>query len=750
MTLTALVVVALASLLSFALAWFVSRQTQQRLQLQMEREVDSLQLQIARLTEQKVALESELVEQKAVLQSEREDSRSRLQKETQRLGDQLSQHQVKAGRLEAMMISERKREAEKNRDFQELSKELASERAVRSQAEQRAKELETRLEEQQAQNQKALMQLQENKEALKQEFKHLAHEIFEARGKVLSDQHHEQLHSLLAPFKEQLGEFRNKVEEAHREDSVSRAALKQQLETMHQLNRKMTDDAESLAKALKGDKKLQGNWGEMQVETILDSSGLIKGQEYEREANFKDEDGQNKRPDFIVHLPEGKHLIIDSKVSLVDYMAYVNAETDADRDAAMVRHIQCIRNHINSLNQKDYPSLPEIKAPDFVFMFMPIEPAFISAFQYDQKLFNDAFEKRIVVVTPTTLLATLRTVANLWTIERQNANTRKLADKGRQVYDKLRIFVGKMEKLDTQLGNARSTYDEAMGTLKHGRGNLIAQADQFLALGVRVKKELPTKTLETADLEPLEAEELLALEAGAQSAASEVDVVTPHQEEAREARESMPEPVEVSPVAEAHSLAEEPVEAYEEPTSERGGDSTVVDEPEPQEPTYSDIVPPEVTPSIAEQSFEHQNHGLPEQHAQPPEDYGVEEPAAETRPHESVMVAESGSQRPGLASLDARPGFEYAEATAATENLQQTESSVEDNGYAPSGEGGLPNTPDFSVLESQLAELGSDLSSTDGELPSLEAELARLEQEHPEYALSDYEQQFRSEDTPSK
>ncbi len=511
MTPTAIAVA--ASLFSFAVAWFACRHTQRSLIMQMEQKLDDGQSLIDQLTEQKNSLQDELAQQQASFQDQLDASKSKLHQETLRLTDQANQHQLKAGRLEAMLVSERKHHAQKSRDLQELSSELQAERAGRSQTDQRVKELETRLEEQQAQNQKALALLNDNKESLKQEFKHLAHEIFEARGKVLSDQHHEQLHSLLAPFKEQLGDFRTKVEQAHQEDSAGRAALKQQLETLHQLNRKMTDDAESLAKALKGDKKLQGNWGEMQVETILDSSGLIKGQEYQREPNFRDEDGQNWRPDFIVHLPEGKHLIIDSKVSLVDYMAFVNAETDAERDAAKNRHIQSIRNHINNLSQKDYPSLPQIKAPDFVFMFMPIEPAFISAFQHDQQLFNDAFEKRIVVVTPTTLLATLRTVANLWTIERQNANTRKLAEKSRQVYDKLRIFVEKMEKLDTQLGNARITYDDAMSTLKHGRGNLIAQADQFLALGVRVKKELPSKTLETADLEPLEAEELLALKA---------------------------------------------------------------------------------------------------------------------------------------------------------------------------------------------------------------------------------------------
>lgn len=744
MTPTALVVAAVASLFSFALAWLVCRQTQRSRTMQMEREVQAQHLQITQLTEQKTALQDELGQQHVIWQDKLEASNDLRQKETLRLNDQLSQHQVKAGRLEAMLISERKREAEKSREFQDLAKELAAERSGRSQSEQRVKELETRLEEQQTQNQKALMQLQENKEALKQEFKHLAHEIFEARGKVLSDQHHEQLHSLLAPFKEQLGEFRNKVEEAHREDSVSRAALKQQLETMHQLNRKMTEDAESLAKALKGDKKLQGNWGEMQVETILDSSGLIKGQEYQREPNFRDEDGQNKRPDFIVHLPEGKHLIIDSKVSLVDYMAFVNAETDADRDAAMTRHIQSIRNHINSLNQKDYPSLPEIKAPDFVFMFMPIEPAFISAFQYDQKLFNEAFEKRIVVVTPTTLLATLRTVANLWTIERQNANTRKLADKGRQVYDKLRVFVEKMEKLDIQLGNARSTYDDAMGTLKHGRGNLIAQADQFLALGVRVKKELPAKTLESADLEPLEAEELLALEA---EAGSQEGVQTG--QETPVPQQPAPAAIESSHATEIPADVEESETESEESAPEQAVDnlcSEAVDKPDPASP---ESAVPELTAEISRQSFEyHHSDSASEQRA--PAEQEALEPTAEIPVHESITMPESDSQTSRFASPEAGSIADSAYTAMATARGEQTLLATGEDNHTMAAEGELPNTADFSVLESRLAELENDLPLPEGELPSLEAELARLEQDHSDYPWSDYEHQFRSEDNPAK
>ena len=412
--------------------------------------------------------------------------------------------------LETLLSSEQDRVEERDRRIQrdeddraQLLERIEAEREARNVAEQYAREINTRMEEQKRHHAQAVRHLEENRETLKQEFNHLANEILDTKSKMFSEQHQERLETMLKPFKEQLGDFRNKVEQAQKADIEGRAALKQQLETLHSLNQRITDEAGNLAKALKGDKKLQGNWGELQVEKILESSGLIKGQEYEREANFKDDEGQNKRPDFVVYLPEGKHLIIDSKVSLVDYMVYVNAEDDAERQAALSRHIVSIRNHIKGLGDKDYPNLKGVKAPDFVFMFMPVEPAFIAAFQHDQKLFNDAFEQNIVVVTPTTLLATLRTVANLWTIERQNANARKLADRAGLLHDKLRIFVEKMEKLDTQLTTARNTYDEAMNTLKQGRGNLIAQVKGFEALGVRVKKDLPRQTLDTSDLEEL-------------------------------------------------------------------------------------------------------------------------------------------------------------------------------------------------------------------------------------------------------
>ncbi|MDP0561306.1 MAG: DNA recombination protein RmuC [Candidatus Endonucleobacter sp. (ex Gigantidas childressi)] len=384
----------------------------------------------------------------------------------------------------------------------ELLDKLESERSARTKAEKDSQELKARLEEQQNHNQMAIKQLNENKDALKQEFNNIANEIFEAKAKTFSDQHKDRLEGTLKPFRDQLADFKNKVEEARKDDHAGRAALKQQLEMLHTLNQKITDEASNLTKALKGDKKLQGTWGEIQVEKILESSGLIKGREYEREPNFKDNEGQNKRPDFVVYLPEGKHLIIDSKVSLVDYIDYVNANVDAIREKALSRHINSIRTHIKELSKKGYSKLPSIQSPDFVFMFMPIEPAFMVAFQHDQQLFSDAFEQRIVVVAPTTLLATLRTVANSWSIERQNTNARALADRAGSVYDKLRVFVDKMEKLDSQLAMARDTYDDAMNTLRQGRGNLVSQANEFMNLGVRVKKEFSQQTLGAADLRP--------------------------------------------------------------------------------------------------------------------------------------------------------------------------------------------------------------------------------------------------------
>lgn len=349
--------------------------------------------------------------------------------------------------------------------------------------------------------QEKLKLLEDNKAQLKQEFENLANQIFQDKQKHFSEQSKQGLDALLNPFKEQLTGFRQKIDDVYVNEAKERASLKAQIDVLYKLNQRITDEASNLTKALKGDSKLQGTWGEIQVEMILEQSGLKKGREFEREPNFKNDEAKNMRPDFIIHLPESKHIIIDSKVSLVDYTRYIEASTEEEKDLHMKAYVQCIRTHIKGLSGKGYPKLKGLNSPDFVFMFLPVEPAFIAAFEYDTALFNDAFESRIVVVTPTTLLATLRTVSNLWSIEKQNQSARVLADQAGKVYDKLRIFVEKMDKLGGQLNTVNGTYREAWDSLREGRGNLVGQAQKFLDLGVRVKKELSQSIVESSDLD---------------------------------------------------------------------------------------------------------------------------------------------------------------------------------------------------------------------------------------------------------
>lgn len=339
--------------------------------------------------------------------------------------------------------------------------------------------------------QEQLRLLNDNREQLKQEFSHLANEIFESKGRRFAEQSQENLTALLRPFREQVDQFRKRVDDIHLRDTEGRAELKQQLQSLRELNTDLNQQAHDLTRALKGDKKLQGNWGELQVERILESAGLQRGREYEREANFKDDSGQNRRPDFVVHLPDGKHLIIDSKVSLNDYQQAVAAETDAERDLALKRHLASVRQHLQGLSEKNYPHLDGMKAPDFVLMFMPIEPALTTALETDPALFEVGFSRNIILVTPTTLLATLRTVANLWTLERQNDNAKKLFDQAGRVLEKFSVFADKMERLGNQIDTAHRTYDEAWKSLSDGRGSLARQVEKLQELGAQGRRKMP-------------------------------------------------------------------------------------------------------------------------------------------------------------------------------------------------------------------------------------------------------------------
>jgi DNA recombination protein RmuC len=344
--------------------------------------------------------------------------------------------------------------------------------------------------------------LEHNRDALKQEFENLANRIFDQKSERFSQQNQSSIDTLLKPFRDQLSDFRQRVETVHTTETRDRQALRSEIKSLQELNRQITEEASNLTRALKGDKKIQGNWGELVLERVLERSGLRKGIEYETQGSYRDSDNQLLRPDVVVHLPDSRNLVIDSKVSLVAYQQWVISDEGSARDAALKQHMDAVRNHIRSLSDKDYSQLNGLRSPDFVLLFMPIEPAFVAAFQHDDSLFSEAFERKIIVVTPTTLLATLRTIENIWRYERQSQNARLIAERASAVYDKLRVFVEAMERLGAQLHTAQGSYDSAMNTLTRGRGNLISQANRFVELGVRVKKELPKAVTEQAEVDP--------------------------------------------------------------------------------------------------------------------------------------------------------------------------------------------------------------------------------------------------------
>ncbi len=362
-------------------------------------------------------------------------------------------------------------------------------------------ELKTRLHEQLKNAAEKLALLKDSETRLSTQFENLASKIFEERNKQFTEHNKISLDHIVKPLREQLGEFKQRIETVYDNENKDRVSLTEQIKLLRTETAQMNKEALNLTRALKGDKKTQGNWGEMILESVLERSGLRKGIEYDTQGAYRDEDNRLFKPDVIVHLPEEKDIIIDSKVSLIAYEQYCVAENDIERSQYLKQHTDAVRNHIKGLSAKDYSALKGIRSLDFVLLFMPIEAAFIAAFQADERLFTDAFEHNIVVVTPTTLLATLRTIENIWRYERQNENAKLIADKAGVVYDKIRGFVEDLDKLGKQLSTVQGTYEGVMNKLTHGNGNLIRQANSFVELGVKVKKTLPKHINQQAGIE---------------------------------------------------------------------------------------------------------------------------------------------------------------------------------------------------------------------------------------------------------
>jgi DNA recombination protein RmuC len=340
---------------------------------------------------------------------------------------------------------------------------------------------------------------QDAKTTLSDQFKNLANDILEEKSKRFAEQNQQNLDTLLKPLQEKLTDFRKQVDDTYQSEARERFALKQEVEKLAGLNIKMTDETRALTNALKGESKTQGDWGELVLETILENSGLRKGEEYLVQDSHTIDDGSRLQPDVVIRLPESKHLVIDSKVSITAYTRYIQADDDATKTAELNNHVLSIKQHIQGLSAKNYQDLYGVGSIDFVLMFIPIEPAFLAAMRHAPDIYQEALKKNIVMVCPSTLLATVRTVAHLWRQEHQNRNAQEIARQCAMLYDKFVGFVEDLDKVGQRLEQAQVSYGDAIGKLKTGRGNLIRTAENVKKLGVKPNKSLPTKLTDVAD-----------------------------------------------------------------------------------------------------------------------------------------------------------------------------------------------------------------------------------------------------------
>lgn len=338
--------------------------------------------------------------------------------------------------------------------------------------------------------------LEEAKTALSTQFESLANRIFDEKTKRFDASQQQQMTMMLTPFREQIEQFAKSTQERYMHEAKERHLLKDEIVRLKSMNERLSEDALNLANALRGENKTQGSWGEMVLSRILEESGLREGHEYSAQGSYRDELGKLLRPDVVVKLPRGKQVVIDSKVSLVAFERFMNAQEPEAKAHALKAHIQSLHAHIKGLGAKRYENLPEIDTLDFVLLFMPIEGAFLLALEQDSTFFKTAYEHNIIVVGPSTLLATLRTIEHAWRSERQNRNTQEIVKLAEGMYDKFVLFVEEMQRLGEQLGRSQESYERAMNRLSAGKGNLILRAEKIRELGIKPKKALPIETEE--------------------------------------------------------------------------------------------------------------------------------------------------------------------------------------------------------------------------------------------------------------
>jgi len=459
---------AVAAMLLVALVVSLWRLAAQRSALHRQTEEAHLQaLRLQTLEAERSGLQQRIEERDALVDSLRREH-------TQELG------QLKVERREL----EQRHEEQRAALLADLAR--AGEELARLQTERR--ERESRHEEQ-------LQLLNEARDNLKKEFENLANKIFDDRGKSFTATSRASLEDLLRPFREQISGFQQRINEVHTEAVKGNTSLEAEIRKVLEIGLEMNTQASNLTSALKGDKKTTGNWGEAQLERTLELAGLVKDEHYRTQAYFKDLEGKRKYPDFLLLLPDGKSLIVDSKVSLVDYDRAVAAETEDAQMEALAAHVQAVRKHIDDLNLKDYANLPEIGSPDFVLMFMPIEPAYIEAMKHNRDLFDYGYKKNVIMVSHTTLMPILRTVANLWMIDKSNREAREISDRAGDIYNQVCLVAERLEKLGNTLRTAQGHYNDTLTSLV-GRQGLLGKVDRFKQVSAKANRDMPA-------LEPL-------------------------------------------------------------------------------------------------------------------------------------------------------------------------------------------------------------------------------------------------------
>ncbi|MFN4234337.1 MAG: DNA recombination protein RmuC [Bacteroidia bacterium] len=421
--------------------------------------------------------------QKLVLQTQIENLQKEIDRLAKELQDEREYHQ-------SVLSTERaKYEQEINtlrNDYIESTKKLESARTHFQNQEQKIKEQKE--------------QIEELHKKLTTEFENIANKILDEKSQKFTEQNKNNLDIILNPLKDKIKQFEEKVEKAYNDETKERISLKTEIKNLIELNNKINEEAKKLAVALKGDTKKQGNWGEIILEKVLERSGLIKGQEYKTQYSTTNYEGNRVQPDVVVFLPDNKHIVIDSKVSLTAYEAFVNAELEADKNKFIKAHVDSIKNHVNQLSEKNYQTSSDFNTPDFVLMFMPIESAFSAAIQYDTDLFAYAWDKKIVLVSPTTLLATLRTIASIWKHERQTKNALEIAKQSGALFDKFVGFLEDLEKIGKNIDASKNAYDAALNKLKTGSGNIISRTLKIQQLGAKTQKQIPDKFISDDDI----------------------------------------------------------------------------------------------------------------------------------------------------------------------------------------------------------------------------------------------------------